>query len=70
VAAPVKTAMPPAVIIGATYTLRIAALDAATGSDVAGVKCSNIMIEIENLGGGGADELAFGPFMLVPGPGA
>lgn len=69
-AAPMKTSMPQNVVIGATYTLQIAALDPNTGNAVAGVKFSNMAIEIADPGTVTAEELNFGPFMLVPGPGA
>jgi hypothetical protein len=45
--------------------IRLAALDAATGNEVAGVKVSNITLEVDDLSGSNLD---FGPFMLVTGP--
>lgn len=59
--------MPDNVDIGAAYTLEIAALDPTTGAAVAGVTFSNMELEVVATGTG---ELAYGPFMLVPGPGA
>jgi hypothetical protein len=62
-----KASMPDNVDIGAKFTLRVAALDAATGNTVAGVNISNMSLEVDSLAGGSLD---FGPFMLVPGPAA
>lgn len=63
----VKTNMPSDVDIGQGYTLRIAALAPADGSTVAGVKISNMTLEVQQLTTG---SLESGPFMYVLGPGA
>jgi hypothetical protein len=53
------------------YIITWAAIDPTTGNDVAGVVVSDVSMFGTLLptgaGGGGTD---FGPFMLVPGPGA
>lgn len=59
--------MPDNVDIGASFTLQVAALDPTTGDAVANVTISNMSLEVDHLTGG---SLEFGPFMLVPGPGA
>lgn len=70
-AAPLKTSMPPDVIIDSGYMLRIAALDSTTGNAVANVNISNMVIEVETIAGELPGEtFVLGPFMFVPGPGA
>ena len=66
----IAVAMPQDVDVGEGYTLRIAAIDSASGSAVSGVKISNMTIEVENMTGGDLTSGVFLPFMLVPGPGA
>ena len=62
----VKIAMPDNVTIGNGYTLAVSAQD-TSGNEVATVKINNMVIEVVALGHGTLD---FGPFMMVPGPGA
>jgi hypothetical protein len=52
------------------YTLRVTALDATDGSLVTGVNVETVVITAVPLGPGPPEALAYGPFMLVPGPGA
>lgn len=66
-AAPLKASMPDNVDIGSAFTLQVAAQNPTTGATVANVKISGFVIEATATGTG---ELAYGPFMLVPGPGA
>jgi hypothetical protein len=62
-----KAAMPDNIDLGEKFKLQVAALDPTTGSAVANVTISNMSIEVDHLTTGSLD---FGPFMLVPGPGA
>lgn len=67
---PVKTGFPDDIRAGGAWTIEFAAVDPTTGADVAGVVVSLVNIGGEVEAGSVADNLAFGPFMLVPGPGA
>lgn len=67
-AAPLKAQMPPDLDIGQGYKIRFTAVSAATGSVVAGVTVSGASLLVESVGAGTVDQLAVGPFMLVPGP--
>lgn len=51
------------------FTLRVTALDPTSGNPVSGVTVSNLILTVDQLSGT-PDQLTFGPFMLVPGPGA
>jgi hypothetical protein len=64
-AKPLTVALPPNLELSDGYVIRVTALDAATGNEVAGVKVSDIAFEIENRGAGSLD---FGSFLLVAGP--
>jgi len=64
-AAPEKAAMPPNVALTGDYILRLNALDPTTGAQVAGVTVSDVTIQVVNLTGGPASDLAVMPF-LVP----
>lgn len=68
-AAPVLAPMPDGLILGSGYTLRVTALDAATGDLVAGVNVGLEVITGTPSAGAGGD-FATGPYMLVPGPNA
>lgn len=68
--APVTATMPPALELGAGYTLRVNAVDPSTGAQVTGVTLTSVTLTVSNIGGGAATDLEFGPFRLVPGPGA
>lgn len=54
--------------LDAGWTIRLNALDPSTGVAVTGVKVSNFAILVRNLAGTDDADLAFGPFLLVPGP--
>ena len=62
-AAPVDVSMPQDEQIGANYVLRVTALDASTGSLVAGAKVSTVAIMAEPLGAG---DLGSGSFVANP----
>jgi len=50
------------------YTIRITALDPATGATVPGVKVSGVVITAVNVLGSAPAELETGDWVLVPGP--
>lgn len=62
--------MPPDLDLEFTYSIVFAAVDPSSGATVAGVVISDAMLTVDQVSAGAADELASGPFMLVPGPGA
>lgn len=68
-AQPLVIALPPNRVFSDQDVIRVTCLDATDGSDVTGVTVQNVIFELELLSGS-ANDLAFGPFMLVPGPGA
>ena len=67
---PVKTGFPDDVRAGGDWTIRFAALDPTTGANVAGVVVSLVNVGGDDGGTGPIEGTQFGPFMLVPGPGA
>lgn len=62
--------MPRDLDLGPGFTLRVTALSTADGSVVSGVKVSNFSVLATDILGDGGQSLAFGPFLLLPGPGA
>lgn len=56
--------------LGGGYTLRFAALDPTTGAAATGVNISAAFILASNILAIPVEQLAVGPFMLVPGPNA
>lgn len=69
-AAKLTAAMPEGMEVGQLFVIEWAALDPATGADVAGVVVSDVGMLVTQLSTDDPGELAVGPFMLVPGPGA
>lgn len=69
-AEPFDAALPPAIALTGSYTIRLTALDPTSGDKVAGVTVSNLAMYIDNIGEGGVSDLGVGPYMVVPGPGA
>ena len=69
-AAPLELPMPANLDLDDTYQIRVTAIDATTGAVVAGVKVGTVTLIVDNLSGGDLASGTFGPFMLVPGPGA
>lgn len=64
-AQPLIVTLPPNLVLWPGCIIRVTAVDPTTGSTVAGVKVAKISFE------GFSDtegELAYGPFVLVPGP--
>jgi hypothetical protein len=62
---PLTVSLPPDLDLSAGYTIRVTALDANTGAEVAGVIVSDIAFEVDSHGSSALD---FGPFLLVTGP--
>ena len=69
-AVPVNASMPEGLDLGPGFTLRVTALAASDGSVSSNVQVSNLSILVGNPTGADQTDLAYGPFMLVPGPGA
>lgn len=69
-APPIVAPMPQELDLAGAYTFRFDAVDVNTGATVASVVVSDASIFATSLGASTASELNFGPFMLVPGPGA
>lgn len=67
---PFTASMPQLLDLADGYIIRLNALDPTTGAAVAGVKVTDVSIFGTNLGSAAASTFAYGPFMLVPGPGA
>jgi hypothetical protein len=65
-AQPLTVALPPGLDLWGSCVIRVTALDPTDGSVVTGVQVQNITLEVDQTGGG---DLAYGPFVLVPGPG-
>jgi len=65
-AQPLIVTLPPGLDLWPGCIIRVTAVDPSTGNTVAGVRVSNISIEGTS---DSPDELAYGPFMLVTGPG-
>ena len=61
--------MPQDLDLTASWSVRVTALD-ANGALVSGVNVSNMAIVADTANPDTADQLAVGPFMLVPGPNA
>ena len=69
-ARPQELPLPPNLDLDDTFQIRVTALDPATGNTVAGVNVGTVTLIVDNIGGGDLASGTFGPFMLVPGPGA
>lgn len=48
---PLTVALPPGFELAGGYTITLAAVDATTGADVAGVTVSNVMLEVDTTHG-------------------
>lgn len=62
--------LPPDLHLWAGSVVRFCAIDPTTGLEVPNVTVTNAILTVTNMGGGAAEDLQSGPFMLVPGPGA
>lgn len=68
--APYSAAMPGELDLEGTYTIRVTAVDPTTGAVVPGVEVSDFVLTVQPGASTSSDQLAFGQFLLVPGPGA
>lgn len=68
-AQPIDIGMPESLDIGPQYTLRVTALDPASGNLVSGVVVDKVVLTV-GLITGTAEGLETGNWFLVPGPGA
>jgi hypothetical protein len=68
--APHIVALPPDVDLDGGSIIRVTAIDPTTGNTVAGVRISDVSIQVIDVSGAGDSAFASGPFMLVPGPNA
>lgn len=62
--------MPEDLDLGAGYTLRVTALDQATGAQVSGVNVTNVIVTGTSMVAGDGSGLVTGDWFLVPGPNA
>jgi hypothetical protein len=67
-AEPLIAGMPPNCTLGVDCTVEVVAISPVDGSTITGVTAADYSIYFESAGG--VSDLAYGPFMLVPGPGA
>jgi len=68
-AAPLSAGMPDAQQLQAGYTLRVTALDAGTGNLVANVNVGKVVLDADIIVDAGGDlGVAYGDWLLVPGP--
>ena len=67
---PLTAGMPADLDLPDGYVVTWSAIDPNTGNDVAGVVVSGVSMFGTLLGTGDNSTVNFGPFMLVPGPGA
>jgi hypothetical protein len=62
--------MPPELELSGGFTIRLTAIDPTTGSTVSGVTIEQLVMMINTGEGTVPTDLAVGPYLLVPGPGA
>ena len=67
---PLTVALPPGLDLNDAYQIRVTALDPTTGATVSGVDVGVVTLIVDNVSGGDLTSGTFGPFLLVPGPGA
>lgn len=65
--------LPPAMDLDGNYTVRLTAIDPTTGAAVSGVIVFDVAMLVKPITDstadtGGLGDLAYGPWMLVPGP--
>lgn len=69
-AAPMQGALPSGLDLSPKYTLRLLALDPATGNTVAGVRIGTTVLTATVFSPESASDMATGDWYLVPGPDA
>lgn len=64
--------MPPNLDIGATYKIRVTAVDPSSGALVSGVNIGSVVLTVDPVAFNPSDlsQLATGDWSLLPGPGA
>lgn len=67
-AEPLIAGIPPGIELDGSSIVRVVAVDPTTGAQVAGVTVSAFVMVVDSGDVGGGAALAYGPFMLVPGP--
>ena len=67
-AQPLIVPLPPNIVLWSDCQIRVTAVNPTTGATVAGVNVSNLSLEVDVTKGRESD-LAYGPFLLVTGPG-
>lgn len=67
---PYSASMPDDIDCGGSYTVRVTAVDPTNGNVIAAITIESLVMVAEPLGATTPIDLAFGPFQLVPGPGA
>lgn len=68
-AQPLIAPLPPDIDLSAGCVIRIRGVNPSTGATVGGIVLNNVTIQVRQTQGAFGD-LAVGPFMVVPGPGA
>lgn len=69
-ARPLKASMPRDLDLEGTYTIRFTAIDPNTGAVIPNVQVKNMVLTVAPGANTSPTDLAVGPFLLVPGPGA
>lgn len=65
-----EASMPRDLDLVGTYTIRFTAIDPNSGAAVAGVNVKSMVLTVAPQAGTDPTDLAYGPYLLVPGPGA
>lgn len=65
-----EASMPDGMDLGGGWTIRLVAIDPTTGNSIPAVQVGNLVMLLEAAGGTAPVDLSYGPFQLVPGPGA
>ena len=66
----INVGMPGGLDIGATYTLRVTAIDPSSGNLIAGVNVGAVTITCDEGTISDGGQVTYGDWFLVPGPGA
>lgn len=68
-AEPYDAPMPPAIDLSAGYTIELVAVNPTSGNVISAITVSDLVIFPELVGDTSAGDLAYGPYLLVPGSG-
>ena len=69
-AKPYSAGMPDEMELGGSYKIRITAVDPTSGNAISAITISNLVMLVNTGAGTDIPGLGYGPFLLVPGPGA